>query len=253
MKQKIFIFTLMFLSIIIAQADHHAGLSEDIVFLMLFDEMEDGKVMDSSGNDNNGTVFGEGKVDDGKFGKAFYFDGATHISVENSAPLGMLTNPMSVGAWVKPDALGGWINLVEMDGGAGWKLGFHGDKGLVWTTYFVKDFMATQPVEEEVWSHVAVTWDGSEATMFINGKEAEGSPISGGGVINVKDEPSLDIGYRRTSEDSYFKGFMDELFISNKVLSLDEITKYQAGFKVSATAVNPRAKLATTWANIKSY
>ena len=58
---------------------------------------------------------------------------------------------------------------------------------------FRQDFMATQPVEEEVWSHVAVTWDGSEATMFINGKEAEGSPISGGGVINVKDEPSASI------------------------------------------------------------
>ena len=139
-----------------------------------------------------------------------------------------------------------------MDGGAGWKFGFHGSKALVWTTYHVKDFISAQPIEEKTWSHAAATWDGKEAKIYVNGKEAKGSPIAGGGVIDVKAEPSLDIGYRRTSSSSYFQGFMDELFISNKVLKLKEIQTYLDGFD-SLLAVNPKIKLTTAWGDIKSY
>ena len=43
---------------------------------------------------------------------------------------------------------------------------------------------------------------------------------------------------------------MDELFISNKVLTVNEIKKYQEGFDV-LLQVDPKSKLTTVWGSIK--
>ena len=245
MMRKMVFFYLIFFAVVV-----QAELPEDIVFLLTFDEIKGDEIIDLSGNGNHGLAVGKSKIEKGKFGDSFYFDGKTSITVKNAKPLGELTDPMSVGVWLKPDILGGWRNIVEMDGKTGWKFGFHDSKALVWTTYFVKDFITTQPVEDKEWSHVAATWNGKEAKMYINGEEVKGSPIAGGGVIDVKKEPSLDIGFRRTSADCYFEGFMDELFISNKVLTVNEIKKYQEGFD-ALLQVDPKSKLTTVWGSIK--
>jgi len=136
---------------------------------------------------------------------------------------------MSVGVWAKPTKISSWTNLVEMDGGAGWKLGFHASKAVVWTTCHVKDFIAKDPTTEGEWSHIAATWDGKKATIYVNRKVGSGGAISGGGKINVAKEPSLDLGYRRSSKASYFSGLMDEMWICNRLVSIDEIKSAMAG------------------------
>ena len=78
----------------------------------------------------------------------------------------------------------------------------------------------------------------------------KGGPIAGGGVINVKNEPSLDIGFRSTSNSSFFIGGMDELWISNTVKTQKEIQEFMDGFK-SLLAVNSNGKIAFTWGSIK--
>ncbi|MCD6506971.1 LamG domain-containing protein [Candidatus Poribacteria bacterium] len=228
-----------------------AKLPDYIVFLMTFDEGSGKKVSDLSGYGNNGEVVGSVKWVDGKYGGAFYFDGKTHITVPNADPLKKLTDPMSVGAWVNPETLGGWRNIVEMDGSAGWKFGFH-DTTLVWTTYHVKDFIGQTVIPTKKWTHVAAVWDGSKATIYINGEEDQGGPIAGGGKINVEKEPSLDIGFRRTSGSSFYQGAMDDLWIANKALSKNEIQELMNGF-TGLMAVNPSGKLATTWGDLKSH
>ncbi len=227
-----------------------AELPSNIVFLMTFDDGNGDTVSDLSGNNNNGTI--EGSVDwgDGKYGGALHFDGATHVTVPNADPLKTLTDPMSVGAWVNPDAHGGWRNIVEMDGAAGWKFGFQ-ETHLVWTTYYVKDFSAADEIEIGQWTHVAAVWDGSEARIYVNGDEDSASPIAGGGKINVEGEPSLDIGYRSTSGSSFFEGWIDELWIANEALSQADIQKFMDGFD-TLLSVDPQDKVAVTWGDLKS-
>jgi hypothetical protein len=226
-----------------------AKLPEGLVFLMTFDEGSGGKVLDLSGFGNDGTV--EGKEDwiNGQFGGAFHFDGSTYITVPNNEPLGKLTHPMSVGFWTNPDALGGWQQVVEMDGGAGWKMGFHDSHCLVWTTYHVKDFITATPIEMGEWTHAVATWDGKEAIVYINGEPEP--PIAGGGVVDVENEPSLDIGYRRTSAASWYTGGIDELFIFDRVIDQDEVKQMMAGF-ADMLAVEPEAKLTTAWGAMKN-
>lgn len=120
---------------------------EDLVFFFAFDEGSGDTVKDLSGFGNNGTVNGKKDWVEGKFRGGFHFDGATNIAVENNKPLTDLTHPMSVSAWVNPDILGGWRNIVEMDRTdpaskvGGWKMGFHDSTAIVWTTYGVLDFI----------------------------------------------------------------------------------------------------------------
>lgn len=224
-----------------------AQSSEGLVFAMTFDEGSGDKVNDLSGNGNHGRVEGTTGWIGGKYDGGFHFDGATYITVPNAEPLSSLTHPMSVGCWVNPDVLGGWRQLVEMDGPAGWKIGFHDSRAIVWTTYFVKDFISQTPIETGKWTHVVATWDGSQAIVYVNGEPD--APISGGGVIDVKNEPSLDIGYRRSSSASWYEGGIDDVFIYNKVLSQQEIKDLMGG--ISALAVRPGCKTAATWGHMK--
>ena len=251
MKGFMFIFMtgLLALSFVATNAAY-AKLPKDFVFLMTFDEGKGNKVLDLSGNENNGEIVGKVNWIKGKYNGGLHFDGSTHVTVPNAAPLKDLTHPMSAGAWVNPDSLVGNTNIVEMDGGAGWKLGFLGGPYPVWTTYHVKDFKGQTVIETEKWIHVAATWDGSQAILYIDGEVDKGGPIAGGGVIDVKNEPSLDIGFRRTSTSSFFIGGMDELWVSNEVKTQKEIQEFMDGFE-SLLAVNSNGKIAFTWGNIK--
>ncbi|MGB9596651.1 MAG: LamG domain-containing protein [Candidatus Poribacteria bacterium] len=229
---------------------------DGLVFFVAFDEGSGDTVKDSSGFGNHGVINGKADWIKGKFGGGFHFDGKTSISVPNKEPLTSLTHPMSVSAWVNPDALGGWQNIVEMDRTAadktkGWKFGFNVDK-VVWTTYGVKDFTGITTISNGKWTHVAATWDGSQAIIYVNG-EAE-PPIAGGGVIDVKDTkdiPSLDLGWRRSSAASYYSGGMDEVCVFKRVLKEVEIKNLMNGV-ASMMAVEPNGKLTTKWGDIKN-
>lgn len=233
-----------------------AKAPDGLVFFLAFDEGGGDTVKDTSGFGNNGVI--EGKQDwmAGKFRWGFHFDGATNIAVPNKKPLTDLTHPMTVSAWVNPDILGGWRNIVEMDRTNatkvnGWKMGFHDSHAIVWTTYGVLDFISKTPIETGEWTHVASTWDGSQAIVYVNGKSDP--PIAGGGVINVTDTadiPSLDLGWRRSTASSFYQGVMDEVCIFKKVLSEKEINSLMGGV-ADMMAVEPKGKLATAWGDMK--
>ncbi len=224
-----------------------AGASEGLIFAMTFDDGSGNVVHDLSGNANHGEIGGNTDWTGGKYGGGLHFDGASHVTVPNGAPLSSLSHPMTVGCWVNPDELGDWRNIVEMDGAAGWKMGFHSSGVIVWTTYHVKDFTSQTVIEASKWTHVCTTWDGSQAIVYVNGEPDD--PIAGGGVIDISGEPSLDIGWRSTTQASFYAGIMDDLFIFNKVLEQQEIKDIMGG--LSALAVEPGGKAATTWGALK--
>ncbi len=229
---------------------------EGLVFFFSFDEAKGDTVNDLSGFKNHGIIVGKQDWIKGKFNGGFHFDGKTHIEVKNAEPLTSLTHPMSVAAWVNPDALGGWQNIIEMDRSAadkvgGWKFGFNVDK-VVWTTYGVKDFTGITTISNGKWTHVAATWDGSQAIIYVDGTPEP--PIAGGGVINVKDTkdiPSLDLGWRRSSSASFFQGGMDEVCVFKRILKENEIKNLMTGV-ASMLAVEPIGKLTTKWGDIKT-
>jgi len=255
-RSLIYIFTLVSIISLLAAYTATAQLSKGLVLAMTFDEKSGDRVSDSSGNGNHGKVNGTVSWKAGKYGNAFYLDGKTNIAVPNKGLLTQLTHPMSVGCWVNPDAISGWHNIVEMDKTdpaskvGGWKLGFNATKNVVWTTYGVKDFADTAVVDVGKWTHIVATWNGAQAIVYINGKA--GTPIAGGGVINVKDVaqfPSLDIGWRRSSAASFITGSVDDLFVYNRLLAQKDVTDLMVG--LSPLAVASIGKATTTWGALK--
>ncbi|MBT5535153.1 hypothetical protein HOK31_18950, partial [Candidatus Poribacteria bacterium] len=87
------------------------------------------------------------------------------------------------------------------------------------------------------------------AKVYING--ALDADIVGAGAVDVSmdDIPTLDIGWRSTSQSSFFQGVMDEVFIATHVMSEAELATTMNGLVV---AVEPQGKAAMRWAELKS-
>ncbi len=85
-------------------------------------------------------------------------------------------------------------------------------------------------VEQNIWSHVAVTYDGTETVGWINGQEAN-STNENSGNISPTNEP-FNIGWRPFDTHSPFMGIIDEVRISKAV-------RYTGDFEVPEGEFEP--------------
>jgi hypothetical protein len=72
------------------------------------------------------------------------------------------------------------------------------------------------------WHHVAMTYDGTELRLFVDGL-LEGSPLAVSGVLS-KSQSALQIGIR----DQYFYGDIDEVALYNRALTATEVQDHSA-------------------------
>ena len=102
-------------------------------------------------------------------------------------------------------------------------------------------------VKAKEWSHVALVWDGKEASFYING-ESDGTAIAQKGPGRSTPGKALRFGGENNACcPRFFQGRMDELMLANYALTEAELQKI-----VNDTlAVSARGKLATTWGNLK--
>lgn len=98
------------------------------------------------------------------------------------------------------------------------------------------------------WVHLAVTADGENAILYVNGESiGNGEFIMGTGT-----ESTLRIGATQIPH-RFIDGMLDEVMLYNRALEPDEIKELAEGLD-SATIlpVEPAVMLATTWASIKA-
>ncbi len=236
----------------IATADFFDGL----VLYLPFDEGNGDVAADLSGLGHDGKIDNPEWVD-GKFGKALHFSGegsGTFVTVESTDALNV--NEMTFMAWINAEHWNGVRQIVgkSVHGGCGGRTqyGLFSEGGSLRLRYETEggrsNIDAPLPPTEE-WVHVAVTNDGSEAKIYINGEEAGSGPVAG--KLNANEDP-LRIAQDCDRENYIFAGIIDEARLWNRALSEDEIRSYMdAG--VEALAVEPTSKLTTIWANIKTF
>jgi hypothetical protein len=82
---------------------------------------------------------------------------------------------------------------------------------------------APNPLPVGVWTHVAVTLNGSEAVMYVNGQAVA---VNASAYILPSDvQGSQDyLGHSQFSSDPYFSGQMDSVVISSQTMSIEQIT-----------------------------
>ena len=183
--------------------------------------------VDRSGHGNTGTLNNVTWSDDGGvFGSAASFNGTTSsfISVPDSSSLD-LTNGMTLEAWVKPTAVGGWNTVLMKEQPPG-SLAYglyantssNGPAGDVATNNEVEVQGPTQlPVN--TWSYLSVTYNGTVLALYVNGQQIA--------TLLVTGPITTSSGQLRIGSNSIwgepFSGLIDEARIYNQPLTAAQI------------------------------
>lgn len=206
----------------------------------------DGQAGDASGFGHDGAVAGATATagHDGTPDGALRFDGVDDVvTVESTAPL----NPreaVSLSVWVRPDDLpareafvvshGSWQNRwklsVTPEGHPRWTV--HTDVGIV-------DLDAPAALAENVYTHLAATYDGAHLRVFVNGQAVSERPHTG--RMPATQLPLL-LGQMLPGQAEYnFPGALDDVRVYNRALTASEVYALYTGNTAGEPAPRPLA------------
>ncbi len=233
-----------------ASADFFDGL---VLYLPL-DEGEGDVAADLSGLGHDGVIDAPA-WGPGRFGNALVFAGeasGTFVTVESTEALNV--NEMTFTAWVNANAWDGTKQIAgkSVHGGCGGRTqyGLFSEGGILKLRFETAagraDITAPLP-ETEVWVNIAVTSDGGEGKIYLDGEEAGAGAVPGD--LNANEDPWR-LGQDCDRANYIFDGSIDEARLWNRALSADEIGQFMEG-GVEMLAVDPAGKLSTTWGALR--
>ena len=227
------------------------GLDEHFVGLWLFDEGSGKAASDSSKYGNDGKIEGGAEWVDGKFDKALSFNGSdAYVEVPSSDSL-KIADAITIEFWLFPRSFIGEWNIVRKhtQDTYDYEINAIGD------IHFNLTFVETQTgvviggddVPFNQWTHLAFTYDGKKALMYINGEPVFEQDVSG--AIPISDSP-LYIGCRDTTR-RFIDAILDEFCLSNIARTADDIKAHIEKGVARVLAVEKGSELAITWAALK--
>jgi len=253
-----FILSLILLVLLTSIVPLAQALNDDpaLKLYFTFDEGEGKTAKDQSKSGLKGELMDGAKfVKDGKFGGAVEFGAAECKVVVDAAKELDITKEVTMAAWIFPLENQNDSNVIGLRtaGNAGgycmqWSgfgnaakietwIGLPGWKG-------TRDIQKIEPKLKE-WHHVVATYDGKDIKQYIDGKLD--TSVAGGGDIASQDV-AFHVGQAQTGLPSMF-GKIDEVAVYDRALDLDEIkSDMENGVYF---AVDPKGKIATTWAHLK--
>ncbi len=258
-KLTIFCISLTLISLMLAFQSYAKLDPETIAGMWLFDEGSGETAEDSSGNENDGTLINNAEWVEGKFGQALDFDGVNaYVNIPNSDSLNP-TEEITLSALIKPSDVTSftYIEIMRQESGDQRKLfsfqlnGTQLSLGLNTAgSYWETDFPITaKDYTDGEWHHVAYTYDGSQAILYVDGELDNSQDRSGDIAVAVV---PLMIGSSAGSGE-FFIGLIDEVAMFNVALAEQDIQDIaNLGLKQAVTAVDLSGKLSTTWAAIKA-
>jgi|GEM_PF-1514250 len=204
--------------------------SKNLVGLWHFDDATGTTLIDSSGNQLNGTAVGSPTLgQSGKIGTSVAFDGSARYEVPHNSLIDM-QDQMTISAWIYRNATGVQHSIFEK---YDWTSG-KGGYGIRITDANL--FHASAPngtnsngcdgttsILAHQWYHVAATYNFTTHLMkcYVNGN-LEGTKDMTGFTVMPSTLP-LKIGARGNDNGSPFNGKIDEVGFWNRELSADEI------------------------------
>ena len=242
-----------------------AGLDEDLIVYFTFDNVKGKNILDASGNDLDANVVANVDFIEGKYGNALHIaaaakgDECVHVPADD---LLKIESEITMMAWVFNE---GWDKNSGMwfDKGSyvlgeekkGYSMGLINDVGAfkgpnigmrLGGIQAVYGFNTTGPMVDKNWHHIAGTYDGKTAKIYLNGEIL--SNVNRAFEFNGTNDIDLRIGCAKNQPQYTFKnGSIDEVGVWRRALSQAEIEEAMKDF----LAVSPKDKIATTWGDIK--
>ncbi|HWM64170.1 MAG TPA: LamG-like jellyroll fold domain-containing protein [Solirubrobacterales bacterium] len=184
-----------------------------------FDEGSGAIVHDSGPASHHGTIEGATWTPSGKYGSALDFDGTNDLVSIADAPGLDLTDSFTLEAWVKPDSpLKNWKPLISKVGSGasnyrpGYVMsaqGYGAPEGYVATSSAIKGVAGTSALPTGSWSHLALTSDGINTRLYLNGELSGTGPA----IAAEQTDGELEIGHTDSWLGQYFDGAIDEVRI----------------------------------------
>jgi hypothetical protein len=234
------IVNLMFAGQIYADVD-----PETVVGIWLFDDGEGNVAVDSSGNGNDGTLNGPDWTNESKFGGALEFNGAGSY-IEFATGESMKTPHFTIMAWFNTRKLDGYGHIFQTGNDwndmAGYVFRVHQEgtaqSGLAFGPGNTTTFVTGPALEADTWYHMALTYDGTTAILYLNGENVSSNP--GQGEIMYDDLP-VRIGTHSNDTSSAFDGFIDEVALLNVALEAEDIEAIMNGGLIGIVPDQPFA------------
>ena len=145
--------------------------------------------------------------------------------------------------WESLNAAGAWPAETFIEGAA----------DMVFYVYDTKNTAHRTPIPvlpTKKWVHIAGTYDGKVQKSYLNGKVVGEEDWSGKFTIFAAPTGAIVLCKDNEADIQYLNGFIDEFAFYTRALSEDEINADMN--KGVLFSVDPKDKLSTTWANIKS-
>jgi hypothetical protein len=216
-----------------------------LVGYLSFDDATGTQATDFSGTNNKGTLFNMEVTDwqSGRRGYALNFDGADEYVSAPASQFTTGTSARSIAGWINPSSAASTrVPFAYGDCASGDGKAF----GVYLSTTDVlnfwgcgaADFSTGVTVSENTWSHVAVTYDGTDVRVYLNGAQVGSTTArtlgSSTSFWQIGGASLLDAG------NYYFPGSIDEVRVYSRALSAAEVaTIYQlVGAKVHASQNN---------------
>ncbi len=258
-KQLIYLISSVFcLSLVMTSV-----LEAELVGWWRFDEGSGDTAFDSSGNDHHGTVLGTPGWGNGpeSFGGALDFTatrGANCGNFDPTAGMGVFTLTW----WCRWDGTGGIQHFLSKSNGWGADTmmfqievkGEHSDPARVnrlHIAYQAAPQAVLHVVPANEWAHMALVFDGTNATGYLNGVDEVGPQPTG---IGTPVDGPVWIGVAH-NDARVFQGFLDDVRIFNEALPAGQIQAIMQGGGATypfSYGPNPAddALLTDTWVNL---
>ena len=218
----------------------------------LFDEGAGDVCKEAGGSGNDGVFTGDGSANikwvAGKSGTALEFSGEAGagqwVEIPNSDDID-IRDAITMQAWVFPTTIDGDKRTIVTKNSYYLQIEPSGQIA----TYFYEVappgyHLSEGKVELNKWEHVAVTYDGAEIKIYING-EQDTTVVAATGQIRTNPGWGVHLGGEQDGCcPRYFQGIIDEVRISNFAKTDDEILN-------SMAPVDKKGKLATSWGKLK--
>jgi hypothetical protein len=218
-----------------------AGASNGLVAAYSFDEVSGSTAHDLSGNGNDATLQNASFVSGGKYGGAVSLNGTSSIVVVPDSASLDLTSGMTLEAWVRATSFSSSQTLIAKERpGGGFPYGLELDSGVTSGYASGSTFgraSASGALPLKTWEFVAVTYDGTTISVYVNGTLAGSSPLSGPIATSTG---QLSIGADSVWGE-YFAGKIDNVRIYNRAVSPSELQSDMNTAVTSTPAAPPPA------------
>jgi fibronectin type 3 domain-containing protein len=222
--RRAFVLSAMVIAVLALSAAGGVAAPAGLVAAYAFDEGTGTTVADASGTGNTGTVANTTWTNSGKYGKALVFNGTgSRVNVPNDASL-QLSTEMTLEGWVNPTTVSNAWRDVIYKGDDNYYLeatSTGGSRpvggGIIGGA--TAEARGGTALATATWTHLALTYDGSNVRLYLNGVQA--ASIARTGTIRTSTNP-LQIGGDNIY-GQFFRGAIDEVRVYNRALTAAEI------------------------------